>query len=135
MGVLKGQIIVRVNTALAMITGYAVEELTGSCVRMLYQNDQDYNAVRLHKDHKFVLSGRYSIETRWKTKNNNVIDVILSYTPIDITDLSKGMTFAVQDITLQKKDKEFLEVQARVLNTIHDLVRITDLEGNTILCQ
>jgi len=132
LAVLSGQKIIRVNRCLCDISGYSMAELTGCETRIFFPDEASYQDILTQKTDPDVLYGRKSIETRWQTKDGRIIDIWLTYALIDESDLSKGMTVSVQDITTEKRNEDFLKFQAKVLNSINDIVRVVDLEGNTV---
>ncbi len=66
-----------------------------------YVGNEKYRQIRKY--------GTGTVETRWKKKNGEIINILLSSTPIDVNDLSKGVTFSALDITQKTKS----EVQLR----------------------
>ena len=132
LAVLIDQKIARVNRCLCDITGYSMAELTGSDTRIFFPDEASYQDIITQKAALDVIYGRKSIETRWQTKNGRIIDIRLTYALIDENNFSKGRTVTIQDITTQKRNEDFLKFQAKVLNSIKDIVRVVDLEGNTV---
>ena len=43
-----------------------------------------------------------TVKTRWKRKDGSIIDILLSSTPIDLSDIRSGIMFTALDITDQK---------------------------------
>ena len=132
LAVLVDQKIVRVNRCLCDITGYSMAELTGSDTRIFFPDDASYQKIITQKEDLDVVFGQKSIETRWQTRDGRLIDTRLTYAPIDENDFSRGMTITVQDITTRKRDEESLKFQAKVLNSINDIVRVVNLDGNIV---
>ena len=132
LAVLIDQKIARANRFLCDITGYSMAELTGSNTRIFFPDEASFQNTISQKNDPGVMYGRKSIEAKWLTKDGRIIDIRLTYALIDESDFSKGMTVTAQDITIQKRNEDFLKFQAKVLNSIKDIVRVVDLEGNTV---
>jgi len=135
-GVVIDRVLQEVNAQMCEITGYAKEELTGQPARMLYVNDEDHEYVGREKYGQIRDSGTGTVETRWKCKDGHIIDVLLSSTPLDLDDLSKGVTFTTLNITDRKRAEELLrsakqQLQHIIDNTC-DVIFQIDLEGNYI---
>ncbi|MBN1124726.1 MAG: PAS domain S-box protein [Sedimentisphaerales bacterium] len=96
------------NERLCEMTGYSRDELIGQNARMLYPTQEVYECVGREKYHQIEDKGTGTIETCWQTKNGRIIDVLLSFTPLDTQDLSKGVTFTALDITTRKEAEEAL---------------------------
>ncbi|MCU0861970.1 MAG: PAS domain S-box protein, partial [Methanomassiliicoccales archaeon] len=103
-GVVSNRILMEVNDRLCEMTGYGRSDLVGRSARVLYPTDEDFNFVGTVK---YALISRYgtgSVETKWQCKDGRTIDIILSSTPIEPTDLAKGVVFTALDITAHKHD-------------------------------
>ncbi|MDZ7666097.1 MAG: PAS domain S-box protein [Desulfotignum sp.] len=114
-GSVVSRVLQKVNSRLCEMTGYDETELIGQSARMLYPGDEDF---------EFVGRGKYAqiaddhatgmVETRWQKKNGTIIDILLSSTPVNLQDHSKGVTFTAVDITERKQaeaEKEKLQAQ------------------------
>jgi len=106
MGAGSERILVRVNDRMCEMLGYAAEEMAGKSARMLYPTDEDFDYVGREKYIQIREKGTGSVETRWRRKDGTVIDVLLTSTPIDSSDISRGLTFTALDITAQKRAEE-----------------------------
>ncbi len=111
-GVVTDRVLQEVNSFFCQITGYTKEELLGNSARMLYLSDEDYEYVGREKYRQIQEKGTGTVETQFRRKDGKVIDVLLSSTPLDLSDLKVGVTFTALDITQQKvaaqelRDKE-----------------------------
>ncbi len=85
------------------MTGYKSEELTGKNLLVLYPDKKEFDYVGKEKYRQISEKGFGTVETRWKCKNGKIIDVLLSSSPLDSNELSKGITFSALDITERKK--------------------------------
>jgi PAS domain S-box-containing protein len=107
-GLVSNRILGWTNEQLSIMTGYSSEELAGKNARMLYPSDEEFEWVGDDKYRQIKERGTGTVETHWKHKAGNVIDVLLSSTPIDAKDHSKGVTFTALDITERKRAERAL---------------------------
>ena len=90
---------------------------------MIYPSDADYEYVGREKYRQIAETGTGAVETRFRRKDGAVIDVLLSSTPIDVADLSRGVTFTVMDITARNQAKKTLQKRAEELAALNALSR------------
>gem|GEM_PF-1924434 len=102
-GIVSDRNIVQVNQRICEMTGYAPEELIGQSARMLYLSDEEYEKAGRDRYAQIRENGQGSVETRWKRKDGTVTDILLSSSPVDRSDWSKGITFTALDITERKR--------------------------------
>lgn len=102
-GSVTNRIITFVNERMCTMVGYSADELVGQSSRILYETQEEYERVGSVKYADIADHGTGSIETQFKHKNGYIIDILLSSTPVDCNDLSKGVTFTALDITERKK--------------------------------
>ncbi len=131
-GVTCDRIFIQTNKKLENITGYSKSELIGNNSRMLFPSQDEYERVASEKYRQINEMETGTVETQWEPKEGDIIDVLLSATPIDFKNLSKGVTFTALDITERKTAERNLKFQALLLDNIQDHVTATDIEG-TIL--
>ena len=109
-GVVSDRVFQQVNNRFCEIIGYSKNELIGQDAKIIYPSDEEYEYVGKEKYVQIINKGTGTVETRLQHKDGKIINVILSSTPIDLDDLSKGVTFTALDITyLKKKESELLE--------------------------
>lgn len=108
-GVVVDSVFTQVNMRVCEMTGYSEEELLGKNARMLYPTDDDYEYVGREKYMQIRDRGTGMVETRWQRKDGEVINILMSSTPFDLSDLSKGVTFTALDITKRKQSEEALQ--------------------------
>ncbi len=106
MGAGYERILGRVNDRMCEMLGYDAQELTGKSARLLYPTDEDFDYVGREKYIQIREKGTGSVETRWRRKDGTAIDVLLTSTPIDPSDLSRGVTFTALDITESKRAEQ-----------------------------
>ncbi len=102
-GLTVNRILIEVNENLCSLIGYTRNELVGKSSRILYDSTEEYERVGKEKYGQIAVKGTGSVETVFKCKDDRLIYVILSSTPIDKNDYSKGVTFTVLDITERRK--------------------------------
>lgn len=132
-GVVCDRVIKEANEGLCEMLGYSSEEILGNSARMFYLNDEDFAYVGHEKYAQIHEKGIGVVETRLRRKDGNVIDVLLSSSPLDPEDLSIGVTFTVINVTDRKQSESELrksEQKYRLLvESTPDWVWICDEEG------
>ncbi len=113
-GLVANRVLIDVNDRVCEMTGYSRAELLGRSARILYLTDEDFEYVGHAKYEQIARQGTGTVETRWRCKDGQVIDVLLSSTPLDMSDLGAGVTFTALDITDRKRAARALsESEAR----------------------
>jgi len=102
-----------VNEQFIDMLGYSREEVIGQSARMIYPNEEEFQRVGQKKYDQINKQGIGTVETKFKTKDGHIIDVLLSSSPIDPQDLSRGVTFTALDITQRNQAQEAL-LQAEI---------------------
>jgi PAS domain S-box-containing protein len=116
-GMVENRVIVMVNDYILNLTGYRQEELLGQSARMLYPTQEESDYVGTEKYRQIAEKGTGSVETRWLCKGGTIRHVILSSTPLDVTELEKGVIFTVQDVSaLKEAQLEQIALQKSLLN-------------------
>ena len=132
-GIFADRVLVEANETLCRMLGYQREELVRLSARMLYPEQADYDFVGREMYGQVETLGAGSVETRWQRKNGEIIQVGLKATPMDPEEPSRGVTFAVMDITEQKQAdqalRESLERFRLTFNTSPDSININRLKG------
>lgn len=103
------------NPMLYSMTGYSEGELKGKSARLLYLSDQEYDFVGREKYHRIGPREKETVETVWRRKNGKLIDVLLSFTALDIHDPAMGVIFTALDITRRKQLQEKLRQSEKML--------------------
>ncbi len=127
-GQVKDRILTEANSKLLEILGYSKDELIGKSTEILYPSKEDYEYVGREKYRQIAESGTGTVETRFKKKNGKIIDILLSSTPIDDKDISKGTIFTVLDISDRIKYEKRLEENKKL-----HLSFITNLQTGVIV--
>jgi PAS domain S-box-containing protein len=101
-------VIKEANERFCEILGYSFEEIIGKNARMLYLSDEDFEYVGHEKYSQIHKKGVGAVETRFRRKDGNTVDVLLSSAPIDPMNLSLGVTFTMLDLTDHKQSEKKL---------------------------
>ncbi|MBN2340268.1 MAG: PAS domain S-box protein [Deltaproteobacteria bacterium] len=107
-GMVKDRHLVWTNSKIHEMSGYSAEELTGQSARILYPNEDEFIYVGEEKYRQIGVNGTGTVETKWKNKNGNILDVLLSSTPLNMNNLSEGVIFSAMDISTRVKLEEEL---------------------------
>ena len=117
-GLVVNRMIFEINDAFCNITGFSRSDLIGKSSEILYPSKEDYEFVGQEKYRQISEKGLGTVETRFKCKDGRVINIILSSSPLDTTDLSKGVTFTILDITARKNAENATKESYRQINTL-----------------
>ena len=107
-GVVSNRIITEVNQKFCEMMGYSANELLGKESIIIYPSKEEFEWVGKVKYDQIREKGTGTVDTKLLRKDGKIIDVLLSSTPIDMTNFSKGVTFTALDITERKNDLEEL---------------------------
>jgi len=125
-----------VNDRICSMLGYSREELIGKSARIVYPSDEEFETVGKEKYAQIRERGTGTVETQWKRKDGTVLDVLLSSTSLDPSDLTADVTFTALDITDRKKAevalKESEEKYRTVLEGSPDPVVVYDMVGKVV---
>jgi PAS domain S-box-containing protein len=110
-GLVRDRVLLDVNRYICEMTGYSAEEMIGRNTRFLYPDQDHYEFATRREDWN-----RKAVETRWKTKDGRILDILLHSTYLDPADPTLGRTFMVMNITAQKQaqkkqDEQMAELQ------------------------
>jgi PAS domain S-box-containing protein len=125
-GVVVNRVFTQVNLRLSEITGYSANELIGKGPRTLYPDDNEYIFVGNEKYEQIEKLGTGTVETRWVRKDGRIVDVLLSSTPIDLSDHSKGVTFTALDITDRKYIERYRQLSVAALSILNETERLDE---------
>ena len=114
-GVVVDRKIKFVNNRFVEMLGYSEAELIGSYSRMVYHSDAEFERVGKEKYAQISELGTGTVETVLQKKDGTLIDVLLSSTPLNLQDLSQGVTFTALDITARKQAEMIAERRLLVL--------------------
>jgi two-component system, sensor histidine kinase len=132
-GVVRDRLILQVNEKICEMTGYRSEELVGQSARMLYPTQEDFDYVGREKYRQIQQKNTGTVESRWRRKDGSLIDVLLSSTPMNPADLSKGVTFTALDISERKQaERKVLVYQKRLQELVAQLTITEEQERKRI---
>ena len=135
-GLAVDRVLTEVNYRLCEMLGYTAEELIGQNAQMLYVTQEEYESVGTEKYAQIQKYGTGTVETQFKRKDGRIIDVISSSAPLDLADLSKGVTFTANDITERKQAEKALiksEQKARAaFNQTFQFMGLLELDGTLL---
>jgi PAS domain S-box-containing protein len=139
-GLVIDRVLMEVNDTLCNLTGYKRSELIGQSSAIIYTNLEEFEFVGKEKYRQIAEKGTGSVETLFKCKNGKILNVILSSTPLDRNNLSKGVTFTVLNITESVNNQIELQKLSRAVEQNPASIVITDFEGiieyaNTKMCE
>jgi len=123
-GVVVDRVFIDVNQRFCDLTGYTREELINKSARVVYPSDEDYQFVGREKYRQIADRETGAVETRFRRKDGRVIEVWLSSTPLDTSDLSRGVTFTALDITERKEAEERLRRSEAALRTAQQVSHV-----------
>ena len=133
-GLVKDRVIQWMNEQVPVISGYARDELTGQSARMLYPDEGEFERVGREKYPHVWEEGVGTVESCWKRKDGNVIDVLIRSSPLNPADPSLGVVFTVLDITAKKRAESALEAMEKkyreLVDSIPDIIYMADTHGN-----
>ncbi len=97
-GLVTDRVLGWTNERLQAMVGYCADEMDGRSARMLYFTGDEFDRVGHLKYAQIEQGGTGTIETRFRHKDGHAVEVLLSSTPIDADDLSRGVVFTALDI-------------------------------------
>ncbi len=142
-GLVQNRRLIRVNDRMCEMTGCSRDELIGQSARVLYRTQKSFEYAGREQMRQLQEKGTETVEVCWRHKDGRFIDVLLSSTPLDVNDLTKGATFTAMDITEQKRiaqqlveSNEYLESLFKASPTGIGLVCDRQLlRVNDLICQ
>lgn len=118
MGVAVNRILTKVNRRMCEMVGYSEAELIGQDSRMLYPTQEEYEKVGRERYRQIEENRTETTETRWVRKDGRVLDILLSSTPLEASDPSRGVTFTALDITDRKEAERRIRASEAYLSSI-----------------
>ena len=133
-GVVSNRVFTEVNDRFCEITGFSAKELIGKESAMIYPLLDEFERVGKEKYEQIRKKGTGTVETKFKRKDGKIIDVLLSSTPLDMSNFDKGVTFTALDITERVEVLKELENHKNNLTEIvNDRTRALEESQNALL--
>jgi len=107
-GLVRNRILGWTNKAMYRMWGYEENSLLGQSTEVIYPYAEEYERVGRDFYSEIEKWGFGHVETRWLTKDGRVIDCYLQGSPLDSSDISKGVIVAAMDISERKQTEEQL---------------------------
>lgn len=102
------RILKQVNDRMCSMLGYSKGELIGKSARILYPSDSEFIRVGEIKYSSISVGEVGSLETQWKKKDGEVLDILLSTSALDQKEPYGLSTFTGLDITEAKNSERQL---------------------------
>ncbi len=127
-GLVVNRVLLEVNDWFCDMVGYRRDELIGRNSRMLYPTQEEWEYVGRENYGQIDVRSKGMLETRFRRKDGEVIDVLLSSTLLDLGDPSRGVTFTALNITARKKAENELR---DIFSLSLDMICVADLRTDT----
>lgn len=135
-GVVVNRVFTKVNTGFLDITGYSRDEILGQSSRLIYPDEAEFERTGAERQKQYAEIGTGTLETRWRRKNGEVFDVLVSSAPLSPGDPSAGDTFTAVDITERNKTLAALRSSEEQFRTLYENAPVgilqTTLDGRYI---
>jgi PAS domain S-box-containing protein len=126
--------IIEVNQRITELLGYSKIEMIGKDISNFYSSIEEFDFVKCNVYPQAIKTGVASGETQWKRKDDVLLDIIFSISPMQIDDPQQGFIFSLLDVSENKKiqNKLFENEQKyrRIAENMSDVVWLCDLNFN-----
>ena len=128
-GLVSNRVLLDVNERLCAIVGYSRDELIGKSSRIFYLTEGEFKRVGREILRQCDLGGPSTLVTRFKRKDETVVDIQLSAMPLNPNDIGTGITFTALDITERRRAEEDRERLMSAIEQAAEAIVITDVSG------
>ena len=125
-GLVRNRIVGWTNKAMYGLWGYEENSLLGQSTEVIYPYAEEYERVGRDFYSEIEKWGFGQVETRWLTKDGRVIDCYLQGSPLDSSDISKGVIIAAMDITERK------QTEGQVRRLSQEVIKAQEIERQRI---
>ena len=106
-GVVSNRVVLEINDYFCKAIGYTKDELINQSTRKIYFSEAEFKSIEKVLYNESNISGSATTEARFRKKNGEQMDILLSLAPLEISDRSDCYIFTALDIT----DRRQLEDQ------------------------
>lgn len=135
-GLVRKRVFDWASQGLCRMTGYLSEELSGNRVDILHTDRQEYLRAGVALRRQLYRKGVGSVETKWKTKDGRVIDVVLRCAVAEGAGRPAGVVLTAMDITDIKNTeaalRESRQRMADIINFLPDATCVIDRRSTVI---
>lgn len=128
-GMVKDRTIIQANDFFFEMLGYSEEELVGRQTRMVYASEEAYQEAGEKAYGTIHGDSTASLETQWRRKDGEVLDILVTITFLNPCDPKDGATFVAMDITDRKRTEEALLESERRFRKIFEDVSMIAVQG------
>ncbi|APV44614.1 PAS domain S-box-containing protein [Dehalogenimonas formicexedens] len=121
------RIIKEVNDTICRMAGYTRQELIGQSTRVLYDDVAAYESMGQTIQDELTARGQFTTEINGRRKDGSHFPMILSVTPLDASDPSKGIVFTALDTS------ESARVEAALRESLSELSATLESTADGIL--
>ncbi|PVV84446.1 PAS domain S-box protein [Dehalogenimonas alkenigignens] len=131
-----GRVIVEANDTMYQMAGYSREDFIGRSTRILYDSDAEYEKVGAELYSRLQANGHMTGEITGRRRDGSHFPMLLSASPLDMGDLSRGIVFTAMDISERKAAEEAIRLSEQkyrlLFNSSNDAVLFHDEQGRFI---
>jgi diguanylate cyclase (GGDEF)-like protein/PAS domain S-box-containing protein len=128
----KNECFVRINQKLSNILAYEPDELFGLPFNVLYASPHTYQHVKERAYALFQQGQDFDEAQLIRKQNGQLIWARMVGKAVDAKDLTKGLIWIIEDITLQKQAEQNLRLTATIFETSADAILVTDLQNRIL---
>jgi len=137
-GMVVNRILKFVNQKFCEMVGFQREELIGNSTRILYETDEEFNRVGKYHYERIEITGTDNIETRFRRKDGEIIDVMLSSAAVKSLKRLSGIIFTATDITQRKRGEHALrqseQRNRKLIEALPEAVLVFTGDGQVANC-
>jgi diguanylate cyclase (GGDEF)-like protein/PAS domain S-box-containing protein len=128
----KNEKFIYANQKLSNLLGYKSEQLATLPFHILYDSPVSYQRTKERACAAFKQGQDFDEAQLIHTQNSELIWARMVAKAVDAKDLSKGLIWIIEDITLQKQAEQNLRLTATIFETSADAILVTDLKNRIL---